>query len=204
MIRLICTDLSNLKSSDQEALYQAASPERKRRADRYLRREDSLRCLAAEALLRYALGADRFAIETGPFGKPRLPEYPDFHFNLSHSGNWVVIACGPTPVGVDVQQHRPDTDWISISRRFFSPEEQLMLRQAEDPCRSFHDIWTGKESYIKYTGTGLTQDLRSFSIDKLEEGLHLYFPGLAGGYSLCLCTLESAYTLELLDGQRLR
>lgn len=204
MVRVICWDISKLGQNDYDALYRAASPERRRRADRYQRREDALRCVAAEALVRFILGTDRFTVETDPFGKPRIAEYPDFHYNLSHSGNWVVIARGDGPVGVDVERHSPDTDWASIARHFFSLHEQQMLERAEDPCRRFYEIWTGKESYLKYYGTGLRYDLQSFSVDRLEEGLNIHTRQLPGGYSLSLCTKENAYSLELLDGQRLR
>lgn len=205
MVRLICADISSLSPSDHERLCRAASPARRMRAERYLRKEDSLRCVASEALLRYALGTAEFTVVTDPSGKPRIAEHPHFHFNLSHSGDWVVIACGDKPVGVDVQEHRPDTDIHLIARQFFSPREQMLLSRAADPRRTFHEIWTGKESYLKYLGTGLKHDLQSFSIDHLtEKGLTICTPRLADGYSLSLCTTENAYSLELLDGQRLR
>lgn len=204
MVRLICADLSQLGGADYESLYRAASPERQKRADRYLRHGDALRCVAADALLRYALGTDRYTIETASSGKPRVREHPDFHFNLSHAGDWVVIACADGPVGVDVEQHSTNTDWRSIARQFFSDGEQRLLEQAADPFRRFYEIWTGKESYLKYLGTGLTRDLRSFSVGDLEEGVNLYSPELSEGYSLSLCTMDKVYSLELLDGQRLQ
>ena len=43
-----------------------------------------------------------------PDGKPYFPDYPDFHYNISHSGRYAVcgIICGgtePQPVGIDSQ-----------------------------------------------------------------------------------------------------
>ena len=203
MIRLICADLSALTRADYEALYRRASAERQKRADRYFRYEDSLRCVAADALVRMALGTDRYTVEKSPEGKPRIPEFPDFHYNLSHAGSWVGIAWGRSCVGVDVERHDRSTDYPLIARRFFSDEERQALAEAADPARCFYKIWTGKESYIKYLGTGLKKDLRSFSIFNLE-GVKLFIPQLAQGYSLSLCTTEDRYALELLEGQLLR
>ena len=32
------------------------------------------------------------SLEKGPYGKPYLAEYPEIHFNISHSGEWAVCA----------------------------------------------------------------------------------------------------------------
>lgn len=204
MIRVLCTDISAMTPADYRTLYEAAAPERKARADRYLRREDSMRCVAADALLRYALGTDRYTLETTENGKPFLRGRADFHFNLSHAGKWVVIAYGDSPVGVDVEELRTDTDLEAIARRFFAAGEQNAVREAEDKRRRFFEIWTAKESWLKYLGTGLKKDLTSFSVLSPEPGLRLHHRTLPDGSILCLCTTEMEYLFELLDVQRLR
>lgn len=204
MIRVICTNISELDDTAYRQLYAKASRERKNRADRYYRREDALRCLAAEALLRYVLGADTYIVEKMPNGKPYIKDVPDFHFNLSHSGCWVVIACGDSEVGVDVEQIRGDVDIQAIAGQFFSPEEQCYVW--ENPAQSrqrFFTIWTGKESYIKYLGTGLQKDLTSFSVLSPELQVHLHHRKIGEDYCLSLCTEENDYLFELLDVQRL-
>lgn len=35
-------------------------------------------------------------------GKPYLLNYPDVHFNISHSGEYVACAVADSPVGVDI------------------------------------------------------------------------------------------------------
>lgn len=204
MIRVICADISGLRPGDYERLYQLACPERKARADRYRRREDALRCVAADALLRKALGSGGYTVERTPSGKPFIKENKNFHFNLSHAGNWVVIAYGDREVGVDVEAHRENIDMETIAGRFFSPEEQrYIFSDKENPRQRFFEIWTGKESCLKYLGVGLKTDLTSFSVLSLKPELRLHHRSLPGGYSLCLCTTESDYSLELLDSQRL-
>lgn len=200
MIRVLCADLSAADESVYERLYQCADAERKARADRYRRREDALRCVAAGALLRRALGTAEYRVERTPDGKPFLPDQPDFHFNLSHSGNWVVLACGASAVGVDVECIRSGTDLKAVARRFFSEEEQRYVFAAENLREQrFFEIWTGKESYLKYSGVGLKTDLTAFSVLSAEPGLRLHHRSLPDGSRLCLCTTEDAFSLELLD-----
>lgn len=200
MIRVIGTDISGADAAAWQILYDRASPERKERAGRYRGREDALRCVTAEALLRYALGTDRYQVQQEPDGKPRIPERPDFHYNLSHSGKWVVIAYGGSPVGVDVEQIRPDTKIRTVAERFFAPEEvACVLEKPEESRDRFFEIWTGKESYIKYLGTGLKQDLRSFSVKDPKLGVRFHRKKLSGGYWLTLCSTEQDWEYTELD-----
>lgn len=204
MICVICADISQLTSQDYQALYVKASDERKRRADRYRRREDSLRCVAADALLRYALGTASYTARKAPNGKPFIEGKENFHYNLSHGGNWVVIAYGDSEVGVDVEELRADTDIEAIARRFFTTGEQRYVFEEENNQRQrFFEIWTGKESYLKYLGTGLTKDLTSFSVLSSEPNVRLHHRTLPDGSLLSLCTTEMDYLFELLDLQRL-
>lgn len=202
MIRVICADISGLDDAAYKMLYEKASPERKNKADRYRKREDALRCVAADALLCHALGTDRYTVRQRENGKPYIPERPDFHYNLSHSGHWVVIAFGGSEVGVDVERLRGDTDIQAVSARFFSEEEQQYVR--EDPARSrFFEVWTGKESYVKYLGTGLKIDLSSFSVLSPEMPVHLHRRWIDEQYCLSLCTTDNEYLFEKLDGEQL-
>ncbi len=187
MVHLYCW---NITGADYNALYAKASPARQTRAAGYLQREDSLRCLAGEALLRYALrqalGMTAFTLEADPQGKPRVVEAEGFHFNLSHSGPWVVLAWGDSPVGVDVERPRPQAKTEALARRFFTPEEQdYVLCRQEGREQRFLEIWTGKESYLKYLGTGLQRPLASFNVLALAEKRHTMV--LEDGSVVTLC-----------------
>lgn len=203
MTRVICSDISELEKA-YPALYAGASAERRQRADRYRRREDALRCLAAGALLRHALGTAEYTTAKGPFGKPYIEGNNRFHYNLSHCGSWVVIAFGDSEVGIDVEKICMDPGKESIARRYFTPDEQAyVFETAALAPQRFFEVWTGKESYLKYLGTGLHKDLASFSIFAPEPAVRLYHRLLPGGYSLTLCTTDDNYLFELLDAQRL-
>ena len=204
MIHLIYSNISGAEEGIFRALYEKASPERKSRADRFRGREDALRCVTADGLLRYALGTERYRVEQAPGEKPFLLDRPDFHFNISHSGPWVVMAWGNSPVGVDVEQVRPDTDVRKLAARFFAPEEESYVRAVPRESRDrFFEIWTGKESYLKYLGTGLKRDLRSFSVLSPQQGVRFLRQKLPDGCWLTLCTEEADMEVTALDLSRL-
>ena len=204
MIQVICTDISRLTEADYRRLYDRASPERRARADRCRRQENALCCVVPEALLRFALGTDSFSVEKAPGGKPFFPDRPDIRFNISHSGSKVVLAIGDREVGVDVERHREKTDVSAIARRFFHPEELAYMEQSPERLRQrFYEIWTGKESYVKFLGTGLQKDLRSFSIFAPEPGLMRHYLMPEDGYSLSIFAPETDFQLLLLDGKQL-
>ena len=191
MIRLLYCSLAGCDSQSKERLYRLASPQRQMRADRYRKEEDRLRCLIADGLLRYAVG--KCTVETGPQGKPYLPEHPDIHFNLSHSGNWVVLAVGDHEVGVDLERTDRNVDRTALAKRHFTPEE---LASGED----FFAIWTAKESYLKYLGVGLTEDLRGFCVlpGKEPEGVRFFSMMPDNSYCLTLCTTQEEETVQTL------
>ena len=172
MAKVVCWNLSGLAEREYDRLYANAMPQRRAKADRYRRREDALRCLGAGALLQWAvkkeLGLPSFTVEQMPGGKPYILEAPEFHYNLSHSGSWVVLAWSEGEIGVDVQQMRTDSHREDIARRFFTPREQAwVVETGEASLLRFYQVWTGKESYLKYLGTGLKKALNSF--DVLED-----------------------------------
>ena len=114
-----------------------------------------------------------------PGGKPYFPAFPDFHYNISHSGSYVVCAICDHPVGVDLQQIPDQAERaVKIAKRFFSAQEQEALRVLQDRndtealCRLFCRYWTARESYIKLTGRGLAEPFENFRPD-LEAGVIL-------------------------------
>ena len=204
MIHIACFDISQLDRTAYETLYALASPERQARANGYRRQEDAYRCIAAEALLRHAAGtASNPAILRDPNGKPRINDRENFHFNLSHSGRWVVISWGGSEVGIDVEQPRENTDFLKITRRHFTPEEQAYVFQSPDEqSRRFLEIWTKKECYLKYLGTGLTHPLNTFSTLSLPD-LFCHTLHLRDGSCLSLCTPEKSWDLTELLAEEL-
>ena len=142
--------------------------EKQDRILRFYRWEDSLRGLYADLLIRHIiinktnLKNEDISFSKNEYGKPFLNEKSDFHFNLSHSGDWVVCAVDNKPVGIDVEALSPID--LDISEHYFSPDEHKDLLSKDDKIAYFFTLWTLKESYIKIVGKGLSLPLNSFSI----------------------------------------
>ncbi|MCP4221647.1 MAG: 4'-phosphopantetheinyl transferase superfamily protein [bacterium] len=149
------------------------SPAKRRRILEYVRFEDRLRCIFADLLVRSLimnttnLKNSDISFRTNQYGKPFLEGKDDFHFNLSHSGIWVVAAVDTQPVGIDVEQIS-DVD-LAISRNYFSEDEHQDLMSSDDRLSYFFTLWTMKESYIKILGKGLSKPLNSFSAKYITE-----------------------------------
>ncbi|WP_025676414.1 4'-phosphopantetheinyl transferase family protein [Paenibacillus polymyxa] len=154
-----------------ELLVNRVSLAKQHKLDRFLHREDALRGLYADVLLRW-LACRQLKIPNASlqftynaFGKPSLLNAPVFHFNVSHSGKWVVCAIDDHPLGIDIEQLRPID--FEVGRVCFSDTEYdaLMHQDAESRLSYFYDLWTLKESFVKAEGQGLTLPLKSFSFE---------------------------------------
>ena len=104
-------------------------------------------------------------------GKPYFKEYPDFHFNISHSSDYVIVAVSNGEVGVDIERFREYNR--PLAERFLHPEEFLFLESLDKDKQSFYytSIWNLKESYVKYTGEGIADTFKDFSIDMKNESV---------------------------------
>ncbi|MCD4732023.1 MAG: 4'-phosphopantetheinyl transferase superfamily protein [Bacteroidales bacterium] len=142
-------------------------------------------------------------------GKPYLENDP-IRFNISHSGDWVVLAVAEIDVGIDVEKIRQIN--YRIAERFFSAHENSLMEKKEgtDKLNLFFDFWTLKESYLKLLGTGLTKSLSSFTIvrkndkfalledsNKKQEPVFLKQYNLAGNYKLSVCSYKDDFCKEL-------
>ena len=151
------------------------SVERQARIALYRFDRDKVRSLTAELLLRYAL-EEQFGMDCHTItfrytknGKPLLAN-SNVYFNLSHSSDWVVCAVGKNEIGIDVEELR-QTDYKDIYGAFAETEIRL-LNNLESNARgtTFYKLWTLKESYIKYCGTGLLYPFSNFSVDVQPDG----------------------------------
>jgi len=90
------------------------------------------------------------------YGKPYLVEGPEF--SISHCKSAIAVAINDSPIGIDVESiRRVDQSLIS---RTMNDEEQNIIRFSDDPARAFTRLWTMKEAYLKYLGTGIVDDLQ--------------------------------------------
>lgn len=154
---------------DQRAdLCHYLSPSEQERADRFARPLDRARYCNGRALLRWLLAqrldqpAARIRIARAPGGKPFLPDFPDFHFNLAHSGPHALFALSPgRAVGVDIERLRPN----ALARAALAPAETAATN------REFLQLWTLKEAVLKAEGGGLTVAPNTLDVSNWKSGL---------------------------------
>jgi len=134
------------------------------RANRYLQAHDRHRFIISRAALRIILAvylneqAALIEFEIGVNKKPFLKNAA-LHYNVSHAGDWIIIAVANTPVGVDVERIDPSFDYKDIIIEYFNKEEVKYITGADDHSRFFL-LWTRKEALTKATGKGLDDDLK--------------------------------------------
>ena len=148
----------------------AVSAERRTYALRYRREEDQRLCLSAYLLLQRALREEFGLSEVPPFcigehGKPVLEGYPDIHFNLSHCREAVACVVSTHPVGIDIEM--VDSYDEALLPTTMNEKEQQMILESPHPESTFIRFWTMKESLLKLTGEGITDNLPSV-LSKLE------------------------------------
>ncbi|HSZ85681.1 MAG TPA: 4'-phosphopantetheinyl transferase superfamily protein [Puia sp.] len=145
----------------------------------YRNKEDKLRYIFGRGALRFLLGkylnkspnTIQFAI--GADKKPLLHKNSgdDLHFNISHSGDFVLIAISNSEIGVDIEKMNPDFSYKEILHSNFSKEEIEFIQNSKHPVESFYLLWTRKESLVKATSKGLSDNLNLISIlDGLFNG----------------------------------
>ena len=103
-------------------------------------------------------------------GKPSLALPPTggdgegLYFSLSHCKEGVCCAISDRPVGIDIESaNRQISD--SVIRYSMNEGEQALIRESDDPQRTFLRLWTQKEAVLKRLGTGIRDDMRDILSD---------------------------------------
>lgn len=156
------------------------SPDERRRYRRFRFDRDRRLYLAAHTLLRATLSEfgnmtpEAWSFAVNRHGKPHVVPGnggPPLRFNLTHTAGLAACAVSAEyEVGLDAECLDRRTD-PELANRFFSPVERAQLEglSGEAGQRTFFDIWTLKESYVKGRGIGISLPLRSFGFTLPED-----------------------------------
>lgn len=190
--------LKNKELFDEK--YAQVLPWRKNKIDKYKYDSDKRLSLGCSLLLNRAesdlhINPKTEEIEVNEFGKPFFKKHPEIHFNLSHSSSMAMCAISSVNIGCDIE--KTDKIRMNIVKRFFSPEEQLALKNSQDKDLSFYEIWTRKESYVKMLGTGLNTAFESFN--SFDSALNCFFyQNNKNNYVYCCCLEKKINIREIL------
>lgn len=116
------------------------------------------------------LDGKSLVICTNEFGKPYLKDYPNVHYNISHKDEIIVCAISNEPIGVDIEVVNSINE--RVLKRFFSDEEKrYILSMVEGRAERFIEVWTQKESYVKWRGRGMSIPFYSFDVFNVSDAL---------------------------------
>jgi len=160
-----------------EGLHKWLLKDEEKRMARFRQESDRQRFLIAHSALNCILcqyleiTKTRLIYSENAFGKPEVPSKA-IQFNLSHSGEWVIIAVARQhKVGVDVESLDRGVEIEGLAKRFFSPQESkaLLTLTAAEQRLAFFRVWTRKEALLKMIGTGFATMLNTFTVSHEEQ-----------------------------------
>lgn len=161
---------AELLRQEEQWITSVLSSDEGARAARFHFEQDRRRYIAAHAALRLLIARytgerpESLAIRADANGRPTL-ERSELHFNISHSGSWVVIAfSNAIPLGVDVEKICKIPDLMAIARSHFAATEVEAISglSPEQRAAAFFVIWTRKEAFVKAIGRGISFPLQNF------------------------------------------
>ncbi|GAA0710101.1 4'-phosphopantetheinyl transferase superfamily protein [Paraclostridium ghonii] len=185
--------------------------EKKEKVSKFLGWKDKERTTLGELLIRtiiintVGISNESISFYKSEYGKPFLNYDYDLHFNISHSGDWVVCSVDSRPIGIDIEEIRT-IDCEVFEKFFFESEfKQLCKINGIKKMQYFYDLWTLKESYIKADGRGLSIPLNSFEIINGKDGIKIgankdnkkYFfkqYNIDDNYKLSVCATNDKFT----------
>ena len=82
------------------------------------------------------------------------------HFNVSHSGDYILIAFAGHPVGVDIERYESRLNVTEVMEIAFSEKEITFMNKQSIPREAFFQLWTRKEALLKATSKGINNDIK--------------------------------------------
>lgn len=187
------------------------SHEERQRAAAFRFPRDRARFVYAHGLLRMLAGRllnappGRLAFHRKGNGKPFLaPPHERLFFSLSHARDLVACAFSlRCPVGADVECQRCGWEFLPLVRTLFHEREAHAIASAPSASaarKTFFDVWTRKEAFLKATGEGLSRPLDSFCVLSSDGAVLEKTPEGAlrpGRWRVRQCTLDAQYSMAV-------
>lgn len=182
-----------LPDSELARLSASLNAEETRRAARFHFERDRRRFLAARGLLRHILARyadtepERVGLGYGHQGKPFLLDRPDTQFNLSHTGDILVVGVARgLRLGIDVERTMAESVMDEVMKTVSSEPERARLGSltGSERLERFSQLWTRKEAYIKADGRGMSLDLKRIDVLSVPNQV-LVDQAHPGGWTSC-------------------
>lgn len=156
---------SNLTNFNLDEALPLLDQQRREETLRYRNHELQVQRAATWLLLKDALqqvfGIDVMPqIALGEHGKPFFPQLPHIHFNLSHCKHAVACAVSCHEVGIDIESVRQQFNQ-QLARYVLTDTELEQVMSSTQPELTFIRFWTLKESIVKLTGKGISDNIKT-------------------------------------------
>ena len=204
MLDIYLLEIDGFLTKDEYiGLLNLVSPEKKEKIEKLRDFEDAQSRLFGDLLIRKIikdkLGLKNNEINFGvnEYNKPYLCANQNFHYNLSHSGKYIVCAVSDRRVGVDIETIKPINK--QVAKRFFTYDESqyILSKLNENQTKAFYEIWTKKEAYVKCMGKGLKIPLNTFNVFAPEISCFFYC-ALSNEKAICHVYCESSNEMQIL------
>lgn len=121
-------------------------------------------------------------------------------FNISHSGNMILIAIASTTVGIDIEIINPKIDYTDLKSQCFALDEQLQIKSATD----FFGLWTRKEALLKASGEGLINEMANINcleqqVTRHQVSYQIDTFSIQGGYVFSLATVAGSKPIKYIS-----
>ena len=157
-VKVIIADASQVGTYSDEIINHIPEYYAKKYKSIKRKQEADQELTAGFLLKRYLDISSDEQLERPQNGKPMLQSGKPF-FNLSHSGEYVVLAISDIDIGLDIEKIR-DIHWPTVRKVFQeSQQDQLENTPKTEQPQQFTKLWTNWEAKLKLSGTGFATDL---------------------------------------------
>ena len=144
IVRLLIADL-DFGNTHKQKLLKLVNEEQVEKALRFKNEKDQIRSLLSSYLINQL---SKEPLLYNEMGKPYYENGP--HFNVSHSGKYVMMAVSTREIGIDIEENIPKD--MSLLTKIFNEAEAKMIKEHAD----FYYLWCAKESLIKCMGSSIS------------------------------------------------
>ena len=191
-LKIYLADIGEVRPRHMEEI----SPKRAEKVQKYKMADDKKRCIAAGLLLSRFLSDTQ--IYENEFGKPVAES--GACFNLSHSGQYVILAVADCDVGCDIEKLRMVNE-LKTGKFVFCQSEMEMLQGSHDRMGTFFDLWTKKEALLKCMGKGFHRGAKSVDVsgESFDDGGKKYYMKTFkfSDYTISACSVKGDFAIDI-------
>lgn len=188
MIDLYTCDISDLEINSEYT--KRLTQDRADRLNRIRPVKNKKCCLGAGLLLdEFVIKGNKSSYKVSASGKPFMKNGPCF--NISHSGNYVLLGVSDSEIGCDIEKMRED-NYLRLAKFVFHPNEIDVLKSSDNQKDCFFTLWTKKEAFLKAVGLGFHRDSKEVDLSGgayRENGREYFFRHYdTEDYKICVCS----------------